>query len=78
VSSKLPQQGGLLSVGVMRGKLVWPLCWNLNFFGGGGAALEFELRASCLLVRQLCQPFFVLAIFEIGSQELFAWGCFKL
>jgi hypothetical protein len=39
--------------------------------------LGFELRASHLLgkpLESLCQPFFVLDIFEIGSCEVFAQG----
>jgi hypothetical protein len=39
----------------------------------------FELKFSCLIcsalqLDRLCQPFFVLGFFEIGPQELFAWG----
>jgi hypothetical protein len=31
-------------------------------------------RQVLLALEPLQQPFFVMAFFEIGSQELFAWG----
>jgi hypothetical protein len=45
--------------------------------------LGFELGALCLLTNTLPlepphQPFFVLDIFKIGLQELFAWAGFEV